>query len=60
MKYEPTKEQILRIAAEVEQGKRPNSDLEKYGITLGESETEGARERLLAELDDLGFSLDDE
>lgn len=31
-----TNEEKIRIAVEVAEGKRPESDLEKYGIALGE------------------------
>jgi hypothetical protein len=56
-----TREDILRIAAEVWEGKRPESDLQKYGIRIAEKdEGEEARERLLAELASLGLDLDDD
>jgi hypothetical protein len=31
-----TNAELTEIAAQVERGERPRSDLEKYGITLGE------------------------
>jgi hypothetical protein len=56
-----TREDMLRIAAEVWEGKRPESDLQKYGIRVGNTdEGDAARERLLAELAALGLDLDDD
>lgn len=53
-----TREEMLTIAAEVWEGKRPESDLQKYGVRLGEvEEGDDARERLLDELADLGVDL---
>ncbi len=50
-----TRDEILRIAAEVIEGKRPQSDLAKHGITLGERLTgEPAKQQLLAELEGKG------
>lgn len=47
-----TDEQKLKIAAEVIEGKRPESDLEKHGITLGKVKTgEEAKKQLLADLE---------
>jgi hypothetical protein len=55
-----TRHDMLRIAAEVWEGKRPESDLRKYGIRVSNAdEGDAARERLLAELADLGIDLDD-
>jgi hypothetical protein len=54
-----TREDMLRIAAEVWEGKRPDSDLQKYGISVGNAdEGDAARRRLLAELADLGIDLE--
>jgi hypothetical protein len=50
----PTKEELLQIAADVWAGRRPESDLAKYGLTLGETiEGERARQKLLDELEAL-------
>ena len=50
----PTKEELLRIAAEVWAGRRPKSDLAKYGLTLGDTvEGDEARKQLLDELEAL-------
>jgi hypothetical protein len=55
-----SRDDMLRIAAEVWEGKRPESDLQKYGIRVGNAdEGDAARERLLSELADLGIDLDD-
>ena len=49
-----TREQKLDIAAEVLRGERPQSDLKKYGITIGEPVSgEEAKESLLKELGDM-------
>ena len=49
-----TEEELLEIAAEVARGERPESDLAKYGISLGETISgDEARDMLLAELDAL-------
>lgn len=55
-----TKDEILQIAVDVKLGKRPVSDLEKYGIELGE-EIEGdiAKEMLIREIEELD-EFDDE
>lgn len=48
------REELLRIAAEVWDGSRPASDLEKYGLTLGDTlQGEEARALLFAELEAL-------
>lgn len=45
------KEELLRIAADVWEGKRPQSDLAKHGLSFGEKITgEAAKQKLLAEL----------
>lgn len=50
-----TKEDLLRIASEVWAGERPESDLEKYGISLGPTTSgDEAKQQLLAELEALG------
>jgi hypothetical protein len=52
-------EELLKIAAEVMEGKRPQSDLEKYGLSLGEKiEGAPAKNRLLSELKALGACND--
>lgn len=56
----PSREDLLRIAAEVWAGTRPVSDLQKYGISLGETISgEDAREQLLAELEALDDDVGD-
>ena len=48
----PTAEELLQIAVEVKRGDRPESDLARYGITLGPPITgDAAKEMLLAELE---------
>ena len=55
----PTKEELLQIAADVLAGRRPESDLAKYGITLGDTiEGDLARKMLLDELDALDSNDD--
>jgi hypothetical protein len=63
MPEEPlSNEELLKIAAEVMEGKRPQSDLEKYGLSLGEEiEGERAKDMLMSELSALGaWDEDDE
>ena len=48
-----TKQEILKIAAEVLEGKRPESDLKKYGTALGPKvEGEEAKKMLLQEVEE--------
>ena len=55
-----TNEELLQIAAEVERGERPQSDLDKYGISIGpEISGDEAKEMLLSELEALE-AADDE
>jgi hypothetical protein len=55
-----TQEDLLRIASEVWEGKRPESDLEKYGISLGPAVGgEDAKQQLLGELAALGEDGDE-
>jgi hypothetical protein len=55
-----TNEELLKIAAEVREGKRPESDMQKYGLSVGERLTgEAAKQQLLSELEALG-AFDDE
>ena len=50
----PTKEELLQIVADVLAGRRPESDLAKYGLTLGETiEGDLARQQLFDELEAL-------
>lgn len=56
-----TKDAQLKIAAEVMEGKRPQSDTEKYGLSFGETiEGDEAKQMLINELKTLGFNMDDE
>lgn len=49
-----SKDERMDIAVDVLQGKRPESDLEKYGIEFGEKFAgEVAREMLIREMEDL-------
>lgn len=53
-------EELLKIAAEVMDGTRPESDLKKYGISIGGRKTgDDAKQQLLSELGALG-ALDED
>jgi hypothetical protein len=55
-----TQEDLLRIASEVWEGKRPENDLERYGISLGpEVSGDEAKQQLLDELAALGKDGDE-